>query len=239
MAVVQARTGSSRLPGKVLEDLGGRPVLAWVVAAARAARGVDRVVVATTEVARDDAVVELAGELGVEVVRGSEDDVLDRFLLAARVTEADAVVRLTADCPLLDPVLIGAVVAAWRADPTLEYVSSTLVRTLPRGLDVEVASRGVLEHIGPVATGHDRVHVTSRLYATPGEFRSLGLVVAPPAEDLRVTLDTRDDLVMLRAVVAELGDRASDWRSLVSLLRARPEIVALNGHVRQKALDEA
>ncbi|QGQ21120.1 NTP transferase domain-containing protein [Cellulomonas sp. JZ18] len=235
---MQARAGSTRFPGKVLVRLGERPVLAWVVRAALAASGVDEVVVATSDTAADDAVAALAEELGVRAVRGPELDVVERFAIAAEVTRADAVVRLTADCPLLDPTLVQAVVGAWRADPSLEYVASTLVRTLPRGLDVELLSRPALEHVRSVATGADRVHVTSRLYAVPGEHRTLGLVEQDDASDLRVTLDTPEDLALLRAVVDELGDQARERRALVALLRARPDLTALNAHVRQKRLED-
>jgi spore coat polysaccharide biosynthesis protein SpsF len=239
VAVIQARTGSSRLPGKVLLPLAGRPVLSWVVRAAQAAPGVDEVVVATSTAPGDDAVAELATALGVAVVRGSELDVLQRFVAARDASGADAVVRLTADCPLLDPALIGAVVGAWRAEPSLDYVATTLVRTLPRGLDVELVSSAALDAADAAARDHHRVHVTSALYAHPGEYRTLGLVVAPDAHDLRVTLDTAEDAALLDALATALGDEPPAWRDLVALLRSRPDLVALNAEVRQKALEEA
>src|SRR5450756_411411 len=115
--VIQARTGSTRLPGKVLEDLGGHPVLEWVVRAAKAATQIDTVIVATSTLAGDDVVAELAESFGVPVVRGSEDDVLSRYVAALDAYPADAIVRLTADCPLLDPTLIDAVAGAWAGSP--------------------------------------------------------------------------------------------------------------------------
>src|ERR1035437_337143 len=129
-AVIQARAGSTRLPGKVLQDLGGRPVLEWVVRAARAATQIDAVIVATSTMAGDDIVADLADSLGSLVVRGSEEDVLSRFIAALDAHPADAVVRLTADCPLLDPTLIDAVAGAWSAAPIHDYVSTVLVRCL-------------------------------------------------------------------------------------------------------------
>jgi spore coat polysaccharide biosynthesis protein SpsF len=236
-AVIQARAGSTRLPGKVLEDLGGRPVLEWVVRAARAATQVDQVIVATSTSAGDDAVADLAGSLGVAVVRGSEDDVLSRFVAALDAHPADAVVRLTADSPQLDPALIDAVAGAWAAAPTHDYVSTVLVRSLPRGLDVELVTAQALRAVDRMATGHDRVHVTSGVYADPTAYRLLGLCVAPPADDLRVTLDTREDLVLLRALVAELPDAPPAWREVVAILRARPDLVAINAGVEQKPLE--
>jgi spore coat polysaccharide biosynthesis protein SpsF len=236
-AVIQARTGSSRLPGKVLEDLGGHPVLEWVVRAAQEATQIEKVIVATSTVAGDDAVADLADSLGVAVVRGSEDDVLSRFVAALDAHPADAVVRLTADCPLLDPTLIDAVAGAWAAAPSHDYVSTILVRCLPRGLDVELVTARALRAVDRIAVGHDRVHVTSLLYAQPSEYRLLGMCVTPPANDLRVTLDTREDLALLRALVAELPDAPPSWREVVALLRARPDLVAMNSAITQKPLE--
>jgi len=236
-AVIQARTGSTRLPGKVLEDLGGRPVLEWVVRAARAATQVNEVIVATSTTAGDDAVADLAGSMGAPVVRGSEDDVLSRFVATLDAHPADAVVRLTADCPLLDPALIDSVAGAWAASPTLDYVSTVLVRSLPRGMDIELVTARALRAVDRMAVGHDRVHVTSGVYADPTAYRLLGLSVTPPAHDLRVTLDTAADLVVLRALVALLPDAPPEWRDVVAILRGRPDLVAINAGVVQKPLE--
>jgi spore coat polysaccharide biosynthesis protein SpsF len=236
-AVIQARAGSTRLPAKVLADLGGRPVLEWVVRAARAASRIDEVIVATSTLAGDNLVAELADSLGALVVRGSEDDVLSRFVAALDAYPADALVRLTADCPLLDPTLIDAVAGAWAAAPTLDYVSTVLVRSLPRGMDIELVTAGALRAVDRMAVGHDRVHVTSAVYADPTAYRLLGLCVTPPANDLRVTLDTAEDLDLLRALVVELPDAPPEWRDVVAILRARPDLVAINADVVQKPVE--
>lgn len=238
VVVIQARMGSTRLPGKVLADLGGLTVLEWVVRACRAATLVDEVVVATSTGAGDDAVAEAATGLGVGVVRGSEDDVLSRFVLALDEHPADAVVRITADCPFTDPALIDAVVSAWRTTPTLDYVSTVLVRTLPHGLDVELVTASALRRVDATATAHDRVHVTSGVYGAPDDFSVMGLCFAPDATDLRVTLDTPEDLRMLRAVVAARGTSVASRAEIVGLLRERPDLAALNAEVRQKSLAE-
>ena len=234
--VIQARTGSTRLPGKVLEDLGGHPVLEWVVRAAQAATQIDTVIVATSTLSGDDVVADLADSLGVPVVRGSENDVLSRYVAALDAYPADAIVRLTADCPLLDPSLIDAVAGVWAAAPTHDYVSTLVVRCLPRGLDVELVTARALRVVDRIAVGHDRVHVTSLLYAVPTAYRLLGVCVTPPANDLRVTLDTREDLALLRALVAELPDTPPAWSDVVAVLRARPDLVAINSGVQQKPL---
>ena len=237
-AVVQARTGSTRLPGKVLRPLGPTSVLGWVVRAAQHADGIDEVIIATSDQSGDDAIVEAAEALGVPVVRGDEDDVLSRYLVATEMHPCDAVVRLTADCPLLDPALIAQVVAVWRADPTIDYAATILVRSLPRGLDVELATVDALRRVGATASGHLRAHVTLGLYTRPDSYRLVGIVVSPAADDLRVTLDTPEDARLIEAVVAELGPYPPQWRDVVKLLRARPDLVALNAHVEQKRAEE-
>jgi len=237
IAVVQARMGSSRLPGKVLLDLDGLPVLGWVLRALVASHGVDVVVVATSTLPGDDPIERYAAEVGVSCVRGSEDDVLARFAMALECHPADAVVRITADCPLLDPALVAQVVSTWRADPSWDYVATTLVRSLPRGLDVELVSAAALRELHGIATGFHRRHVTSLRYTDPEGRRLLGLSIAPDASDLRVTLDTPADWEALTALVAGLGNRVVRWHEVVAFLRAHPEVAALNREVQQKPID--
>ncbi|MDF2562788.1 MAG: spore coat protein [Microbacterium sp.] len=237
VAVIQARMSSTRLPGKVLRALDGRPVLDWVVDAASAATEVDSVVVATSTRNTDDAIAAWGRERAVTVVRGSESDVLSRYALAAEESRADAVVRLTADCPLLDFVLIDQVVAMWRRDPVLGYVATTLERTLPRGLDVELISREVLDEMNRLATGYDRIHVTSRAYAADSPVARAGIVVAPSASHLRVTLDVEEDAALLDALVPLLP-RPPRWRDVVRALETHPHLLHLNAHVVQKRIEE-
>lgn len=228
--------GSSRLPGKVLAPLAGRSVLGWVVRAVREADCLDELVVATTTERADDAIVDECAALGVVVARGPVDDVLSRFLNAVERWKPDAVARFTADCPLLDPSLASLAVSAWRAAPWLDYVSTALPRSVPRGMDVEVVCGETLRAIDATAGAHHRTHVTSAVYTDPERYRLLGLRVQPDTADLRVTVDTEDDLRLVRAVVAELGDRPASLPELVALLRSRPDLVRLNAHVEQKPL---
>lgn len=237
IAVIQARMTSTRLPGKVLRDLGGTPVLGWVVRAARDSGVLDRVVVATSVDGTDDVVADAARALGADVIRGPLDDVLDRFILAVDAFAPEAVVRLTADCPLLDPAIIAMVVRAF--DPKdLDYMSTGIERSLPRGLDVEVCSAEALRVAAAHATGADRSHVTSYLYREPSRFRVAGLVFEPRAGHHRVTLDTVEDAAVIDAIVDEIGNRAPSWHEVIALLDRRPDIVAFNAHVEQKPLDD-
>jgi spore coat polysaccharide biosynthesis protein SpsF len=233
-AVIQARMGSTRLPGKVLRELTGTPVLGWVIRALRSATQVDAIVVATSSSPPDNPVEAYARSLDIACVRGSEHDVLGRFLTALDEAPADAVVRITADCPLVDPALVDQVIAAWRTDPRWDYVSTTLLRTLPRGLDVELIRAETLRELDTLAAGPHREHVTSLVYTEPRHRRLLGLTVAPPADDLRVTLDTEDDWALLCEIGSAFGDGIIDWRSLVDYLRGRPDLVAINAGVIQR-----
>jgi spore coat polysaccharide biosynthesis protein SpsF len=236
VGVIQARTGSTRLPGKVLLPLAGRSVLGWVVRAARLS-GVDDLVVATTTEAGDDAVVAECINLGVDVVRGPVDDVLTRFIGAVHGRSATAVARFTADCPLLDPHVVAAVIDAWRRNPWLDYASTALPRCLPRGMDAEVVRGATLAHLAETVTGYHRVHVTSAIYTQPDAYRMLGLALQPGASDLRVTLDTPEDFQLIRAVVDEFGDRPPVLHEMVTFLRQHPEIVTINHHIEQKAVE--
>jgi spore coat polysaccharide biosynthesis protein SpsF len=234
--VIQARLSSTRLPGKVLRSLGGKTVLSWVIRAASQASGVDTVILATSDSPEDDAVAEEARRCGAAVVRGPLDDVLARYALAVRSYPCDAVVRLTADCPLHDPALIAQVVGLWRADPTLDHVSNIVVRRYPRGFDTELVRRDVLEEQDRTATGSHREHVTSNIYTRPDVYRCGGVVPGVDNSDLRVTLDTEEDARLLDAVVLELGAGVPHWEDVVSLLRSRPDLVALNASVAQKSV---
>jgi spore coat polysaccharide biosynthesis protein SpsF len=211
--------------------------LAWVVRAAAAGGFGGRTVIATTTHASDDPVAALATELGCAVVRGPDDDVLARFDVAATSHDGDPVVRLTADCPLLDPGVIRMAVGAF-IHGDVDYLSTVSPRTLPRGLDVEVLSASVLQRLHRIARSVDRVHVTSHIHRYPEQFTTAGLTFQPDTSDLRVTLDTELDARLLEEVVAALGARAQSRAALVGLLRDRPDLAAMNAEVIQKGVDE-
>lgn len=237
IAVIQARMTSERLPGKVLRPLGGRSVLGWVVRAAQESGAVDEVVVATSTDSTDDEIDEAATAMGAKVVRGPMDDVLERFVMAIELFEPDSVVRLTADNPLLDPAIVRLATRAFHpAD--LDYLSTGRVRTLPLGLGVEVCSAAALMSVSEVATGADRVHVTSYLYREPGRFRIAGLVLEPRGDQYRLTMDTPEDAALLEALTDHLGDSTHAFADLIDFLDRHPEIALLNQGVKQKSLEE-
>ena len=174
--VIQARMGSSRLPGKVLLTLADRPVLQWVYERAAAIPRIDFTVVATSTAAMDDVVARWCARKGIPVFRGDERDVLDRYVVCARTLAVDAVVRVTADCPFLDPTESARVVDAFRAVAGCDYASNVKPRTFPRGLDTEVIHRSALEAAWSEASAAaDREHVTTSVTDRPERFKAVGV----------------------------------------------------------------
>jgi spore coat polysaccharide biosynthesis protein SpsF len=235
VAIIQARTGSTRLPGKVLLSLLGEPLLVHVVRRVAMASTVDAVVVATTEAPGDDAIVDLAGREGWLVERGSEADLVDRYVSAARTHRADRVVRVTSDCPLVDPNLIDEVVTAL-AKSGADYASNTLEpRTYPRGLDVEALTMAALE----LANLEDRdpasrEHATPFIYRHPERFRLAAVRNPVDLSVYRWTVDTPEDFELIRRMYDALGRDDFDWHDALAVVEAHPDWTTLNEHVPQK-----
>jgi spore coat polysaccharide biosynthesis protein SpsF len=243
VAIIQARVGSTRLPGKVLLPLGGDTVLGNVIARVKAAKSIDAVVVATSNSVADSAVAVEAARLGVDVYRGSEQDVLARYVGAARASDAEVVVRITSDCPLLDPWVVDEVVRRFLSDEC-DYASNTINRSFPRGLDVEVVAREALELAASEATRADeREHVTLFFHHHSSRFR-LAAVSRPEAtvrdHDLsaqRWTLDTPEDLRFLERVFGDCGIGVAHippFAEVAAFVAAHPDISAINANVQQK-----
>jgi spore coat polysaccharide biosynthesis protein SpsF len=198
--VVQARLSSRRLPGKVLAPLAGAPALARMLERVGRVRHATRVVVATSVEPSDDGIVALCEGLGVPTVRGSLDDVLGRFV-AAVPGEDGAVVRLTGDCPLIDPTLVDRHIERYLRDERLRYVTNAVRRTQPDGLDVEVMSAALLRRAHREATsGYDREHVTPWIQRHVGEAATAHLTQETDLSALRWTLDTAEDLAFIAGV---------------------------------------
>ena len=235
--VVQARTGSTRLPGKVLMPVAGAPLLERMLERVRAAKSAFELVVATTTDAADDPVAELAARIGVRVFRGHPTDLLDRHVMAARAASADAVAKIPSDCPLVDPAAIDRVVAAFASTPggSVDYASNLHPATWPDGHDVEVVSMAALEAAHREAQKpHEREHTTPFLWDQPERFRCVN-VAWETGEDLsmshRMTIDYPEDYAFVAAVYDSL------WRAdrpifpladVLDLLERRPDVFALN-----------
>ncbi|TLZ68373.1 MAG: acylneuraminate cytidylyltransferase [Methanobacteriota archaeon] len=239
VAIIQARMGSTRLPGKVLQPIGDKTMLAHVVTRARKASAFNALVVATTTEKADDAIVRECDRLDVPSFRGNPEDVLDRYHAAARQHRADEVVRITSDCPLLDPEVVDGVVGALHEDHA-DYASNTVERTFPLGLDAEALTSQALRTAWEQAKKpYERAHVTPYIWQHPDRFRIRQLKAEANFSDHRWTVDTREDLAFVRAVYARLHDpERFGWRDVLELVRADPSLEDLNRHVRPKALEE-
>lgn len=238
VAVVQARCGSERLLRKVLIPLAGRPVIEHVLSAIRAASLVDDIVLATTVSPADDALVEIAAELGIRVFRGSETDVLGRFIGALEGDLADIVVRHTADDPLLDPAIIDTVIGHYLRGGC-DYASNIIERSWPRGLDTEVLSREALIRSHREAKRpEDYEHVTIYVRTHPDLFR-LRNVKSLPQEtwpDLRLCIDTIEDQALLEKIFEALyvPDKIIRVGTVIDWVKQHPGVIALNAGVSQK-----
>ena len=227
-AIVQARMGSKRLPGKVLSMIQGRTMLERVVERARRAERVSRVVVATSEAPEDDAIASVCRESAIDVFRGSEHDVLARYLGAAQQFDADPIVRLTADCPLLDPVVVDAVVARFAAGD-VDYAANINPPTFPDGLDTEVFSRNALEQAAREARlRSEREHVTLYIRNHPEIFRIANVCHARDLSAMRWTVDEPADLELVRAVYAEFGNPDFGMEDVLRLLAKQPDLARAN-----------
>ncbi|MGA9814539.1 MAG: glycosyltransferase family protein [Terriglobales bacterium] len=237
VAIIQARMGSSRLPGKVLLELEGETVLGRVVRRLRRSRQIAKVIVATTTEPADEVIVAECDRLQVLCFRGSERDVLDRYYQAAHANAAEAVVRVTSDCPLIDPELVDKTVEVFR-DEHADYASNVFPRTYPRGLDTEVFTFDALDRAWREGREpHQREHVTPYLYEHPRIFKLASLSGPADYSRYRWTLDAREDLELLRAIYSRLdGGDAFSWQEVLCLMEREPELAELNSQVLQKTV---
>lgn len=243
VAIVQARMGSSRLPGKVLKDIGGEPMLFRVVVRTRHAQTIGRVVVATTTDPGDDAVFEFCRKLGFPVFRGDPFDVLDRYYQAAMYFGAETVVRLTADCPLIDPAEIDRTVRAFQS-AKVDFAANRLPppwkRTTPIGMDTEVVTMAALARAWREAEAkYAREHVMPYFYEEPGRFKTLLVDHDPDWGDLRLTVDTPEDLEFVRRIHSFFGN-SSDFNmdDIVNLVAEHPELTGINAAVSHKSFKD-
>jgi spore coat polysaccharide biosynthesis protein SpsF len=239
VAIVQARMGSSRLPHKVLKDLAGATVLDRVLNRLGRSRLIQETLVATTVEPADVAIIQHCQRAGRRVFRGSEKDVLDRYYQAAKYTNADVVVRITSDCPLIDAEVTDATIRAF-LDQRSDYTSNVRVRTYPRGLDTEVMTVQALERAWRESTKpYQREHVTPYIYENPGKFGLHGIENDIDCSQHRWTVDTPEDLQLLQAVYARFGGRDDfGWREVLELVEADPSLADINRQVTQKAVHE-
>ncbi|MBD2517199.1 glycosyltransferase family protein [Nostoc sp. FACHB-973] len=236
--IVQARMTSTRLPGKVLKKILDKPLLEYQIERLKRVKFADEIVIATTNNSTDLPIVELCERLSIAYFRGSEEDVLDRCYQAAKEHHADVVVRVTSDCPLIDPQVIDRVIQFYLDNQSqYDYVSNCLERTYPRGMDTEIFSFIALhEAFVEATTQPDREHVTPFIYMHPERYRLTQVVYLENQSSHRWTVDTADDFELIKRIIEALYPKLPKFtlEDCLDLLRQHPDWSLINAHVEQK-----
>ncbi|CAN7181580.1 cytidylyltransferase domain-containing protein [Rossellomorea sp. LjRoot5] len=238
IAIIQARMGSSRLPGKILKKVMGKTLLEYQLERIQRSTLIDEVIIATTVKESDYPIVELCRNLDIKVYRGSEQDVLARYYEAARMHNGDVIVRLTSDCPLIDPEVIDSVIQMYLDNiGEIDYVSNTLERTFPRGLDTEVFSNKILEEaFNHAKKSIYREHVTSYFYNNPDKYKLLNNFNTDDQSDHRWTVDTIEDLVLITKILECIYPQKPFFNTadVLDLIKDHKEWKKINSHIEQK-----
>ena len=240
VAIIQARMGSTRLPRKIMKEILGKPVILWDLDRVSLSKLIDEIVVAIPYGKENDVIVDTIKKYNDKIVttRGSEDDVLDRYYQAALQTNADVVVRITSDCPLIDHVVIDHVIEQF-LDNDCDYCSNSLIRTYPRGLDVEVFSFIALKNAWLEAQkDYEREHVTPYIIENPDKFKLLNVANNIDFSELRWTLDTKEDFEFISVVYKKICpiNQLFLMNDILELLESEPELIDINRHIEQKRI---
>jgi len=244
VCIMQARTGSTRLPEKILKKIKKKTVLQHDIDRVLKAKNIDKLVIATTERFEDDVIINIAKNNSVGYFRGSENDVLSRYYFAAKKYNAEIVIRITSDCPLIDPEIIDNMVNEFiklRCIENLDYLSNKIKMTYPRGLDVEVFSFEALEKTFREATQKfEKEHVTPYIYLNPKKFRIKNYENDRDYSMLRWTLDTEEDFLLIKTIYDQLYDKNKIFlfKDILRCVQDNPKISKLNEHIKQKELNE-
>jgi len=237
VATIEARMTSSRLPGKVLMKVLDKPILHYLVSRLKRVQSLDEIVLATTTNCTDDILVEFANNENIRCYRGSENDVMDRVVEAAKSVDADLIVEITGDCPIIDPNIVEQVVQTY-INNNVDYVSNNNVHSYPDGMDVQVFSLNLLiKSLNMTDAILDREHVTLHIRNHPELFSHLNLVAPPELwwPELGLTLDERSDFELLKKIIENFGDNnLFDCYNVVKFLRENPDLVAINQNVVRK-----
>lgn len=238
IVIIQARLGSTRLPNKVLKDLCGKPVLWHVVERLKQCKHLTGIVVATTTLPEDDAIQKFCVENDVNYYRGSSENVLSRYYEAAKQFKAEIIIRITSDCPVIDPVLIDEMIHDYKLS-NVDYMSNSLMRTYPRGLDVEIFSFPVLEKTFKKASmQYELEHVTPYIYKHPELFTLKNYANDADYSFHRWTLDTDEDYILLKEIYDNLyvEGKLFLWKDILKLFELKPGLLDINKHIEQKKL---
>lgn len=241
VAIVQARIGSTRLPGKVLKKIKKRFFLDYVIDRLRVCKNLDNIVLATTTNKIDDKLQKYAERKNIDYFRGSEEDVLSRYYYAAKEFNADIIVRITSDCPLIDPEIVDKTIKK-HVKAKAEYTANILKRTFPRGLDVEVFNFNVLKNaFDNTKEKYQREHVTSYIRENTDKFKLKNIEAKGKLRrpDIRITLDTKEDLKLIKKILNNFKNIYFTAEQIVDFLDKKPELLEINKNVKQKDVKES
>lgn len=239
VATIEARMTSSRLPGKVMLPALGRPMIGHLIARLQAVPSLDEIVVATTTNAADDGLVEFVKTEGVSVFRGSELDVMGRVIHAAETAQADVVVQITGDCPILDPDLTEQTIRMFKRNTDVDMVANAFISSYPDGMSTTVLKFSALKASGEMTNDPlDREHVTRHIVMNPQLFKHVYLI-APPSlhwPRLGLTLDEPNDYTLIRTIIEALGpaDPLFSCGDVIRFLKANPHLLQINSSVSRK-----
>lgn len=237
---VQARMGSTRLPGKVLKPIMGKPLLGYLIERLQQVKEADAFAILTSTNKQDDAIVSLCKDLNVLCYRGPEEDVLERYYRVAKERRPDAIVRITADCPLIDPLIIDQVIKVYRKEwPQWDYVCNVQEHTFPRGMDVEVFSFDALETAAlNAADPAEHEHVTPYIYRHREKFQIRNVSSSVNLSKYRLTVDTPEDFHLVQLIFEHLYPSTHVFllQDIVNLLLKHPDWMQINAHIQQKQL---
>lgn len=241
---IQARMGSSRLAGKILKDLSGKPLLLHVYERLTYSHLVNKIVVATTDQPGDDIVEKFCNANNILYYRGNSDNVLSRFYETAKHFEAKIIIRITADCPVIDPVILDKMITEFliqHKNEKLDYMSNSIKRTFPRGLDIEIFTFSALEKAYKEATkNYEREHVTPYIYQNPKKFKIQNFADEIDYSFYRWTVDTKEDFRLMEEIYNALysTERIFLYPEILNLFKERHELIDINRSVEQKKLGE-
>ena len=236
--IIQARMGSTRYPGKPLKTVAGKPLLGYLIDRVKAVKRADRIVVATSIAPQDAQIAEFCQQWGVDLYRGSEQDVLDRYYQAAKAFQTDIIVRITGDCPLIDPKVVDQVIEYYLAHvPHYDYVSNMLKPGFPRGMDVEIFSFEALQRIHVLAKApEEREHVTLYLYEHPDQFAIGNVSYKKDLSHHRWTVDTEEDFQLVSRLLEALSPKNPLFtiEEIENEMNQHPDWFLLNAQIKQK-----
>lgn len=239
VAIIQARMGSTRLPGKVLKLVNRKPLLAYQLERLKSSKFIDEIVISTTTKKSDDEIEAFCIKNSVSYYRGSETDVLERYYETAVKFQADIIIRITSDCPLIDSQVVDKVIKYYIDNQNLDYVANTIHRTYPRGLDTEVFSFKALKHVHSKAfLERDREHVTAYFYSSNGKFKIGSVQNDKDYSKYRWTVDTAEDFELIKLIIETLYNRIPNFGMIdvINLMEQKPDLYYINSHIVQKKL---